>query len=200
MRRPPFKALMVDVDGVVITPRPGGWAADMERDLGVSVATLQAHFFRPHWDDIANGRARLHDRLAPVLARHAPHLTSQALAAYWFEKDAQLDESLLADLALLRANGVQLHLATVQEHERAAYLWETLGFRDRFDAIHYSADVGCGKPDPAFFAAVEARTGFSPAELALIDDRSVNVDAARAAGWDGILWDGTQRLADLLSP
>ena len=187
----PLKALMVDVDGVVVVPRPGGWAADLETDLGLPVATLQAHFFKPHWDDIANGRARLHDRLAPML-------TSQALADYWFARDAQLDETLLADLAALRATGVALHLATVQEHERAAYLWETLGFRDRFDAIHYSADIGCGKPDPAFFAAVEARTGFAAADLALIDDRPANVEAARAAGWGGILWDGTQRLADVL--
>lgn len=190
---------MVDVDGVVITPRPDGWAADLERDLGLSVAVLQAQFFKPHWDDIANGRARLHDRLRPVLAEHAPHLNSRALADYWFAKDALLDHALLADLAALRMTGVQLHLATVQEHERAAYLWETLGLRHRFDAIHYSADLGCGKPDPAFFAAVEVRTGFAPKDLVLIDDRAANVEAARAAGWGGVLWDGTRRLADLLA-
>jgi len=198
MARAPLKALMVDVDGVVIVPRPGGWGADLERDLGLSIATLQAHFFKPHWDDIANGRAALHDRLAPVLAEHAPHLTSQALADYWFAKDAQLDHALLADLAHLRAAGVQLHLATVQEHKRAAYLWDVLRLRDRFDAIHHSAALGCGKPDPAYFAAVEARTGFAPADLVLIDDRPANVEAARAAGWGGVLWDGTRRLAEAL--
>jgi putative hydrolase of the HAD superfamily len=194
-----LRCLMVDVDGVVVVPRPGGWAADMECDLGLSVATLQAHFFKPHWDDVANGRATLHDRLAPVLAEHAPHLTSQALVAYWFAKDAQLDQALLADLADLRAGGVQLHLATVQEHERAAYLWDALRLRDRFDAIHYSAALGCGKPDPAFFAAVEARTGLGPADLMLVDDKANNVEAARAAGWGGVLWDGTRRLAEVLS-
>jgi putative hydrolase of the HAD superfamily len=60
----PLRALMVDVDGVVITPRPGGWAATLERDLGLSSEILQAEFFRPHWDDVALGRADLHDRLA----------------------------------------------------------------------------------------------------------------------------------------
>jgi putative hydrolase of the HAD superfamily len=193
------RALMVDVDGVVITPRPGGWAATLEADLGLSGETLQAHFFRPHWDDVVMGRAGLHDRLAPVLAQHAPHLTSQALAAYWFEKDALLDEGLLADLADLRARGVELHLATVQEHERAAYIWDRLGFRDRFDAMHYAADLGCGKPDPAFYAAIEARTGYAPADLILIDDRTANVDAALAAGWGGVLWDGTRRLGEVLA-
>ena len=196
MTRP--KALMVDVDGVVVVPRPGGWAANMEADLGLAAATLQTHFFRPHWPDVVMGRAGLHDRLAPVLAEHAPHLTSRAVADYWFAMDARLDETLLHDLADLRAAGVALHLATVQEHERAAYLWDTLSLRDRFDAMHHSAAYGCGKPDPAFFAAVEARTGYAPADLALPADRADNVKAARAAGWRAILWDGTRRLADVL--
>ena len=66
---------MVDVDGVVIVPRPGGWGADLEGDLGLSAAKLQELFFKPHWDDIVLGRAGLHERLAPVLAIIAPHPT-----------------------------------------------------------------------------------------------------------------------------
>lgn len=189
---------MIDVDGVVIVPRPGGWTVGIEADLGITRAALQTHFFGPHWADVMLGRAALHDRLGPVLAEHAPHLTSHALADYWFAKDAILDEVLLADLAALRATGVRLHLATVQEHERAAYLWTALGFRDRFDAMHYAAELGAAKPDPAFYAGIEARTGFAPSDLTLIDDKADNVDAARAAGWGGILWDGTQRLAEVL--
>jgi putative hydrolase of the HAD superfamily len=145
------------------------------------------------------GRAGLHERLTPVLARIAPHLSSERLAAYWFERDAVLDRQLLDDLAALRANGVALHLATVQEHQRADYLWTTLGFRERFDAMHYAADLGCGKPDPAFFAKVADRTGLAPAEMLLIDDRAENVEAARVAGWGAALWDGTELLATLLA-
>lgn len=194
-----LRVLMVDVDGVVIRPRPGGWGAEMEADLGLPVATLQAHFFGPHWADVVLGRAGLHERLGPVLAEIAPHLTSRAVADYWFARDAQLDEALLADLAALRAAGVRLHLATVQEHERAAYIWNRLGLRDSFDAMHYAADLGCAKPDPAFFTAVQARTGHAPADLVLLDDRHDNVEAARAAGWGGVLWDGTRPLAEALA-
>jgi putative hydrolase of the HAD superfamily len=189
---------MVDVDGVIFVPPPGGWAADLEADLGLSPSVLQNRFFKPHWNDIVLGRAGLHERLAPVLAEHAPHLTSERLAAYWFEKDARLDEVLLADLADVRAGGVQLHLATVQDHERARYLWETLGFRDRFDAVHYAAEIGWRKSDPQFYAAVEARCGFAPTELLLVDDTSANVETARACGWRAVQWTGEARLADLL--
>ena len=189
---------MLDVDGVLIKPRPGGWAVDIEADLGLSRAALAEHFFAVHWDDVVMGRAGLHERLGPVLAKIAPHLTSERLAAYWFEKDAILDQTLLDDLARLRPTGVVLHLATVQEHLRADYLWTNLGFRERFDAMHYAADLGCGKPDSAFFAKVEERTRLAPSEMLLIDDRQENVEAARAAGWRGLHWTGEQRLADVL--
>ena len=41
---PKLRALMVDVDGVLIVPPPGGWAADMEANLGLSPAALHQHF------------------------------------------------------------------------------------------------------------------------------------------------------------
>lgn len=189
---------MVDVDGVVVTPRPGGWAAEMAADLGLAPDLLQERFFRPHWPEVVVGRAGLHERLAPVLAEHAPHLTTQALAAYWFARDAELNASLLAETDALRAGGLAVHLATVQEHERAAYLWETLGLKARFDAMHYSAALGARKPEPAFYAAIEARTGFAPREMLLVDDTLANVEAARAAGWRAELWTGEAPLSELV--
>ena len=189
---------MVDVDGVIVVPRLGGWAADLERDLGVSPEALAEHFFARHWDDVVLGRAGLHERLAPVLAEIAPHLSSERLAAYWFSKDSVLDYPLLDDLALMRARGLSLHLATVQEHCRADHLWTRLGLREQFDAMHYAAELGCAKPDQAFFTAIAARTGYAPVEMLLIDDRAANVEAARAAGWDGVLWTGDERLPDLM--
>ena len=74
-----LKALMVDVDGVLITPRLGGWAADLETDLGVSKTDLAEQFFAVHWEEVVLGSAGLHERLGPVLARIAPY--SYAAAA-----------------------------------------------------------------------------------------------------------------------
>lgn len=190
---------MVDVDGVIVHPaHAGGWAERLETDLGLSAAELGREFFAPHWNDVSLGRADLHDRLAQVLARIAPYLSSQDLVSYWFAHDARLDTVLLDDLARLRATGVELHLATVQEHHRARYLWENLGFREHFDAMHYAADLGCAKPEAMFFRAIEARTGFSPDELLLIDDRVDNIQGALACGWGAQLWDGTRRLSETL--
>jgi putative hydrolase of the HAD superfamily len=190
---------MVDVDGVVVVhPDPRGWSAELERDLGLSAARLQEAFFKPHFGDIVHGRAELFERLGPVLAEIAPHLSAETLVSYWFEHDAHLDHDLLDQLAEVRNRGIQLHLATVQEHRRADYLWRTLGFQHRFDAIHYAADIGWAKPASEFFANIEARTGFRGGELFFIDDRLENVEAARALGWRAAVWTGEHRLADLM--
>ena len=195
-----MKALMVDVDGVVVVhPDPAGWSTNLKRDLGLAIELLQEKFFTPNFHDIVHGRAALRERLAPVLADIAPHLTCDQLCAYWFENDSHLDHDLLDQLAAFRARGYALHLATVQEHERAAYLWNDMGLKDRFDAIHYAADLGHAKPADGFYAAIEARTGYAPGDLFFIDDKAANVLAAQARGWKAAVWTGQDRLADLIA-
>ena len=193
------KALMVDVDGVVVVhPHGRRWDCNIEADFGIASADLQRAFFHPHFRDVLLRRADLHERLAVALAEIAPHVAPEELSAYWFARDSRVDHELLKDLRCVRAGGIRVHLATSQEHRRARYLWSVLKLCDRFDAMHYSAALGCEKPDAAFFRAIEARTGFEPAELLLIDDLVSNVKAARGCGWSAEVWDGSERLADLL--
>ena len=190
---------MVDVDGVLIVhPDARGWSANLERDLGLSAATLQAAFFALHWNDVVHGRATLRERLAPVLRDIAPHVTCDALIAYWFASDAHVNQALLAELASIRAGGIEVHLATVQEHERARYLWEELDFRARFDGLHYAAQFGCAKPAAAFYRSIEARTGFRPRDLFLVDDLIANVEGAIRSGWAAALWTGRDTIRSLL--
>ena len=199
MTRAPIKVLMVDVDGVIIVhPDPKGWSVNLERDLGVSAERLREGFFRPHFGDVIHGRAGLIERLTPVLATLAPKLSVETFVKYWFEQDSHLAYPLLEELAELRAHGLPLHLATVQEHRRADYLWRILGLREHFDVMHYAADLGFAKPAAEFFVKVEARCGFQATDIFFIDDRPDNVDAARARGWNAALWTGERRLAELM--
>ncbi len=196
---PELAALMVDVDGVLIRdPNGRRWDTDLLADLGLNPAELDAAFFQPHFDDVVSGRADLIDRLEQVLPFIAPHISAQDLIPYWFAHDASLDEVLLADLDQARRAGVAVHLATVQEHQRAGYLWNTLGLRRHFDGLHYAADLGFRKTQREFYTTIERRTGFIPEQICLIDDRAENVAMATSAGWKAFHWSPTSHLNHVL--
>jgi len=185
------KCLMLDVDGVLVNGRPadgGSWASDIERDLGIAPATLQEAFFRPHWEDVVLGRKGLREALEACLPRIAPSLAPETFLAYWFERDAALDQALLAECDELRGRGARIFLATNQEHLRAAWLMEHLKLGAHVDGMVYSARVGARKPEAAFFAAAQARAGAAPEDILLVDDTRANVEAAVAAGWRGRQW------------
>jgi putative hydrolase of the HAD superfamily len=60
-----IKALMVDVDGVLVDGRPEDglhWQTSMEEDFGFTPDKLHRAFFAPHWEDIVLGRAALMER------------------------------------------------------------------------------------------------------------------------------------------
>jgi putative hydrolase of the HAD superfamily len=197
MRR---KAIMVDVDGVLIVhPDPRGWTANLARDLGITPHALQSRFFNLHWDDVVHGRAALRERLIPALAEIAPSVTCDTFIEYWFSNDAHIDRRLLAQLETFRCEGIEVHLATVQEHERARYIWEQLDFRSTFDKMHYAAALGCSKPSASFYRSIERAVDLSPEAIFFIDDNAANVESAVACGWAAALWTGEKTLRELIA-
>ena len=185
------KALMLDVDGVLVDGRPEDgrhWQTSVAEDFGFSADTLHHHFFTPYWDDIVLGRAGLLERLTTALRTMAPQVNVEKFVAYWFERDSRVVTSLLPELAWARAAGVRVYLATNQEHLRAAYLMNDMGLAAHVDGIFYSARLGAKKPDMEFFNRVQAAVGFQAGEMLLIDDSRQNVDAALKAGWQGRYW------------
>lgn len=182
---------MVDVDGVLVDGRPEDgrhWHTSIEEDFGIASDRLQAEFFAPYWESIVVGRAGLMEHLTPTLRRIAPHVTPATFVSYWFERDSRLVAPLLPELSLVRSTGVRVYLATNQEHLRAAYLMENLGLDEHVDGIFYSARLGAKKPDPEFFAKVQAGVGLRGEELLLIDDSRQNIEAAVRAGWQALHW------------
>jgi putative hydrolase of the HAD superfamily len=187
----PIKALMVDVDGVLVDGRPEDgrhWQTSVEEDLGFTSDALQERFFAPHWERIVLGRAGLMEHLTPALEAIAPHVDPAAFVSYWFARDARLVAPLLQELAFVRAAGTRVYLATNQEHLRAAHLMRTLGLAEHVDGIFYSARLGAKKPDLEFFAKVQAAVGLCGDELLLLDDSRRNVEGAMTAGWRALHW------------
>lgn len=194
-----IRALMIDVDGVLVNGRPSdgrGWAAELEADLGLSTADLQREFFKPCWNEVVVGRADLVESLTPVLEKLAPHLNVRELIAYWFRQDSALDIALLDSLSRCRTNGLRVYLATNQEHLRARHLMREMRLIDHVDGMFYSAAIGCKKPDREFFDLVGRQVGVPSSQILLIDDTPANVAGAREAGWNALCWQASMSLDD----
>jgi len=69
---------------------------------------------------------------------------------------------------------------------------------DHFHALVVSHEVGVRKPDPAVYHHARERAGCSPAECLFIDDLPANVTAARACGWQSVLYTKADDLRRLL--
>jgi HAD superfamily hydrolase (TIGR01509 family) len=67
------------------------------------------------------------------------------------------------------------------------------------EPLFLSCEIRACKPSPEAFAAVEASLGLPPGEILFIDDTAANVEAARARGWDAILFASNAALASDLA-
>ncbi|MEA3013267.1 MAG: putative hydrolase of the superfamily [Sphingomonadales bacterium] len=197
-----IKALMIDVDGVVIRGKSGDgvpWHASLFADLGIRYDDLQSEFFAIHWRDVMIGRADLRHSLAPVLAAIAPNVGVEDLIAYWHANDAALDRDVLNAVERKRQRGLRAMLVTNQDHDRSRYLWRDLGLERHFDDMIYSAALGFRKPEPGFYRAAAKRTALAPEAHLLIDDTEENVLAAQVECWKAIKWDRQSDLDELLA-
>ncbi len=142
--------------------------------------------------------ADLKAALAAVLPEVGYNGDVDDFVRYWFEKDSNLDAEVFEFVRKVHAiSGAEMFLATGQEHHRAGYLWNELGFSKYFDAIFYSAKIGLPKTDLRFFDTINHALLISPEERPLFfDDTPAIVALARQAGWDATLFRSASDIRD----
>lgn len=193
--------LVLDVDGVVVLGHPEGgrWDQHLVRDLGLVPEKLQERFFRPFWRAIVLGQSEMLQVLDSVWPAMECETSSREFVDYWFAQDSRLNHALLAEVDAWRAAGNTAYLATVQEHQRAEYLWQTLDLRRHFDGMHYSAELGAAKPDVEFYQRSQAKLPARlPSDVVFLDDALRNVEAAATFGWRARQYKGLDDLRSAL--
>ena len=83
----------------------------------------------------------------------------------------------------LQAAGVPTYVLSNASAETWPHAVERFPFLGRFDGVLLSGEVGVAKPDREIFDELCRRFGLRPESTIFIDDRAVNVDAARALGF-----------------
>ncbi len=83
----------------------------------------------------------------------------------------------------------------ISRHMRKYAPW----FKD-FDYVCFSAEIRLAKPEAAIFHACLKALRSNPEECLFIDDRAENVEAARALGMRGLIFESVQGLATEVRP
>lgn len=187
-------AILFDVDGVLTHGyynhfnHGEPWDKTIEEDLGLDKELFKNDFiFKDYVTKIIPGKLCFKEGLENFIKRNALPLKSQDIIDYWLSKDAVIYKPLLERIKQLKEmNKFQLFLATNQEHYRANYLMNELGFKNYFQDIFYAADLGAAKPDLLFFEKTEQRLkelGFNT-KPTFFDDHPEIIKTAQTQGWD----------------
>ena len=189
---------MLDVGGVLEINPATGWEDRWAARLGLSSVEFAGRLeqFWRGGDTGAVTLGEIEQRVAGDLG-----LGERALAELmddaWSEYVGSLNRPLMEFVQSLRPRfktGILSNsFVGAREREQDAY-----GFREKFDTIVYSHEVGHVKPEPAIYAIACERLGVEPHEVLFVDDLQANVDGARAVGMDVIRFvDTKQVLCDL---
>jgi putative hydrolase of the HAD superfamily len=105
-----------------------------------------------------------------------------------------LDDRMVTWVSSAIDGGTKAALLSNMVLEIGARLKQNFTLLSRFSHLTLSCEVGSVKPEPAIYRHVLEGLGVAPDRALLIDDRAVNIDAARALGMHGIVFRGYDEL------
>ncbi|MDE2639628.1 MAG: HAD family phosphatase [Chloroflexota bacterium] len=184
--QPPARAVIFDMDGVLVDGEPLHFAAarDVLAGFGAELTwETYTHWigetFDTIWPDIQRRFALPVDR-GEYERAFGPRVQEQ------YERHAVAMPGAHDLLGRLRDAGVPLGLATSTERPRVDIALARLDLA-RFLTVTVSGDeVSRGKPDPEIYLTAAARLDVPPARCLVLEDSPAGVASARAAGMRAI--------------
>ncbi|WP_406477035.1 HAD family hydrolase [Streptomyces sp. NBC_01615] len=182
--RPPFDAVLCDVDNVIRIYDPAPVSA-LEQAAGLAAGIVRKVAFAPETVlPLLVGRitpGEWAESVARGLTGLVSQVTARELGTALARSPFRADGTVVALLRESRAQGLRLVLvsnATVQLEEDL----EVLGLTDLADAVVSSARVGIAKPDRRIFEIAVEQAGVPVERCLFVDDTIENVEAAAALG------------------
>lgn len=198
-----MQVILFDVDGVLIHgyhARPElrvCWDENLERDFGINRDRFKSEFiFGEFINKVIIGKKDLKESLSRILPDLGFYGDPQLVIDYWLKNDSNINLELLEKIKILKNSGkARLFIATNQEHNRARYLMDKLGFAEYFEDIFYSGRIGCLKPAKEYFEYIAASLKLSANETPIFfDDTPEVIAGAKSFGWEAIEFMDTKSL------
>ncbi len=185
-----IKAVIFDADGVVINAER--FSVQLEREYGISADSVLP-FFTGVFQECLIGKADLKEVITPHLAEWGWKGTVDELLTFWFASEHKIDQEIITSISSIKEK-THVFMATNQEQCRVNYMISERGFGELFEKVYSSASIGHLKANPDFFIKMieDIRANFIPEltaeEVLFFDDSIENVEGAKKAGVDGVLF------------
>jgi HAD superfamily hydrolase (TIGR01509 family) len=190
----PNRAVLFDLDGVIVDSRPHHLSAWNElarrHDLRHGPDYFTATFGLRN-DAILGGLGIAPDAVAALAAEKESLFRGAARGRV---------ETLPGVRGLLDAldrESIPRAVVTSTPRENLKLVLESLGLTERFHALVAEEDASKGKPDPEGFLVAARRLGVEPARCIVIEDAPAGLAAAKAAGMRAIGVTTTRPATDL---
>jgi len=122
----------------------------------------------------------------------------RAFRKYWHEMVPHSYDDSVTIMEGLIADGQDVTMLTNFASDTFREAQVRFPFLTKPRGVTVSGDVGLIKPDIAIYETHAKSFGLNPAATIFIDDSAPNVEGAKAAGWDAVLFTGADKLrADL---
>jgi putative hydrolase of the HAD superfamily len=194
--RLPVPVVVLDLGEVLATPT--GLLLDLAERAGTDEATMTAAYWAYRNEHDRGGDA--HAYWSSALS-HAGVPFDADLVRMLSDYDSTAWTTLRRDaretLADLHEAGVTVAILSNAPRELATVARQA-DWSVWIDYWFFSGELGIAKPDDAIYATVTAALGIDGSEVVFFDDRQVNVDAARRAGWNAHLWTSGAAVQDTL--
>lgn len=150
-----------------------------------------------------NDRIDAGGSFAAEVAATAQHYPAHADAiglwhSHWLDMAQPAIPHSVRLLRALRQRGTPVFALSNFGQEPFALARKAYPFLDEFDRLFLSGAMGVTKPAPRIYQLLEQGCGLPPSSLLFTDDRTENIDAAAARGWQTHLFDGPQGWAQRL--
>ena len=191
-----LRAVVFDF-GMVLTGPPDAAAhAEMRRITGLETERFESLYWadRHAYDEGKLTGIGFWQKLVSDAGLDLPASAIEELNRWDARMWTTIDPVMLAWQQKLKAHGLLTAILSNLGDAVLASLKREFAWLSQFDALVWSYQLGIAKPDPAIYRHVLEQLGAAAEETLFIDDKAVNVEAARALGMKSLRFTTVERL------
>lgn len=178
-----WDVLLFDMDGVIF--KPMRFRRYLKREYCLDDGVLD-HFFTVSLIQCCENLSELKVEIATLIKKNHLPCSVEDLMSKWFLLDGDTYEATTDRFIEYAKSGIEVGVASSQERNRVRYIWDHCDFIYYSSHSFFSCDLGYAKPKNEFYQSINEI--LDKKKILFLDDSEQNVNAAKANGWDAILF------------